>query len=415
MKIELITIGDEILLGNSVDTNSHWIAEQLTNNGMRLTYHQTVGDNSADIQEALRIAYSRSESILVTGGLGPTHDDITIEEIARFHKDKLVLNSSIRDGIAERFTARGITPSPGYEKMAYLPSHAEPIGNSYGSAPGVFYRTGSVRLFCMPGVPKEMKGMFSETILPMLISLRLDFFQSRIYRTAGVGESLLAQKIGTIDDLLPCTLAFLPSIDDGVILRLSCGGKDEEFTNLALNRAEDRLINTIGDYIYTYGMKRLEEVILDRMRERGLRLVLAESCTGGKVCDRLVAISGCSDVLDRGFVTYSNHSKVEQLKVSPDIINSFGAVSAECVVAMAKGARKVSGADIAISVTGIAGPGGGSEQKPVGTVYVGLADKEGGLARLYHFTGDRDGIRRRAGHTALTLLWHYLDGRLKSE
>lgn len=408
MKIELITIGDEILLGQTIDTNAHWIARRLADNGLRLRWHSTIGDNESDIRHMLRHAWNRADVLLVTGGLGPTHDDITCGIIAKFFDDDLVERLDIKQLIVDRFTARNVTPPPGFDKMALFPSRAEPMINKHGSAPGIHYDSEGKHLFAMPGVPVEMKGLFDDYVLPKLIVNRIGTSESVILKTTGIGESHLSQLIGDADALSPVTLAYLPSINQGVTLRLSCGGSDADAVRDHLKAAQSFVTKRIDPYLYAVGDRSLEEVILDTMRQRHLSLAVAESCTGGIVCDRLVSVPGSSDVFNRGYVSYSHDAKIEQLGVTVQLLKAHGAVSEQVARAMAEGARVKASVDIAVSVTGIAGPTGSTADKPVGLVYIGIADENGSEVKRHIFSGNRDTNRRRSAGAVLNLLWKRL-------
>jgi len=405
LNIELIVIGDEVLLGHTQDTNSHWIAGALSGRGLRLRWMSVVGDKAGDMRHQIRRAWNRSEVVIITGGLGPTHDDITRPVIARFFNDELVPRSDLAKLITNRFALRGLTPPPGSERMAEFPSRAEPIPNQHGSAPGMHYQQDGKHLFALPGVPVEMRGMMEGYVLPRLESLRKGYFGFRIFRTAGIGESYLSRLIGDETDLAPVHLAYLPSIDQGVILRLSLSDDDESTVNGQLNKAADYVRGRVQDYIYAEDERSLEEVILTIMRAKKQTLAVAESCTGGLIAHRIVSVAGSSDVFERGLVTYSNRAKIELLGVNPAVLNEFGAVSRQVAEAMAEGARLKSGVDMAVSVTGIAGPSGGTPDKPVGLVWIALDDSRGTISEKYLFAGSRDSNRRRAAGAALTMLW----------
>ena len=408
MNIELITIGDEILLGHTLDINSHWIAQRLSDNGFRLRWHMTIGDNASDMRHVLRRALGRADVVILTGGLGPTEDDITRQVIARYFDDELIPRIDLEKTIRGRFSARGLSPPPGYEILAEFPSRAEPIPNAHGSAPGIHYCVDNSDLFALPGVPRELKGMFDNYVLPAIEAKRRDVFDFVLLKTTGIGESHLAEIIGDTGLLGDVSIAYLPSIGRGVSIRLSSSGNDREAVAAGMKNAAKHVRGLIDDYIFGTESDTLEAVILDIMRSRSLRLSLAESCTGGMICDRLIGVSGSSDVIDRGYVTYSNESKSELLSVDPSIIEQYGAVSHQVAAAMAEGARLKAGVDIAVSVTGIAGPTGGTAEKPVGLIYIGLADAERTDVQEYRFTGDRNSNRTRSAHAALTMLWRYL-------
>lgn len=408
LKIELISVGDEILIGQTLDTNANWIASRLSENGFRLRWISVVRDSANDLRHQLRRAWNRADVVLVTGGLGPTHDDITRPVIARFFNDEIVFKPELDKEIRERFARRNLTPPPGYEVMAEFPSRATPIPNLHGSAPGIHYEYDEKKLFAMPGVPKEMRGMFSDYVLKILNEIRHQSFSYMVVRTAGTGESHLASLIGDPADLAPVELAYLPSIDNGVTLRLSTTGIETIEDLSRLVKAYQRMEDLVGEYIYATGEDSLEEILIEQLRFKNLKLALAESCTGGLVAARIVSIPGSSDVFDRGFVTYSNKSKVELLGVDEDILERHGAVSFETAEAMAKGALDRAGADIAASVTGIAGPSGGTEEKPVGLVYIGVADRSDVDVERFRFTGDRDANHRRSAYAVLVMLWQRL-------
>ncbi len=408
MKIELITIGDEILLGHTLDTNSNWIASRLSECGFNLRWISIVGDNVSDMRHQLRRAWNRADVVLVTGGLGPTHDDITRPVIADFFNDELIARADLAEWIRDRFAQRGLKPPPGHELMSEFPSRAVPILNEHGCAPGIHYSLDDRELFAMPGVPSEMYGMLTETVLPILENRREKHYRFTLLKTAGAGESFLSEKIGDPNAFVPVHLAYLPSIDHGVTIRLSLSGSDVHEVDNILKKAEESIRSRISEFIYATGSTILEEVILNLLVEKKMRLTLAESCTGGLVTSRIVSVSGSSDAFERAFVTYSNESKIEVLGVDEEILANHGAVSSETAIAMAEGACQRANVDIAVSVTGIAGPTGGTDEKPVGLVYIAIADKRGTLVNRFRFAGDRDANRRRAAHAALVMLWQRL-------
>lgn len=408
LKIELIAIGDEILLGHTLDTNSNWIATSLSENSFSLRWLSIVGDNASDLKHQFRRAWNRADVVLLTGGLGPTHDDITRPVIARFFDDELVERPDLAAKIREQFTVRGLAIPPGTESMSLFPSRGLPIPNNHGAAPGIHYSLEDRELFALPGVPVEMRGMFSEYVLPILEIKRKEYFQTLLIRTAGIGELQLSELIGDEDELAPLKLAYLPSIDQGVTLRLSLATSDPEDAVSILKRGEDHIRGCVGDYIYGTGQITLEKVILDLLQERGMKLALAESCTGGLVASRIVSIPGSSNSFERGLVTYSNRAKIELLGVDEEILERHGAVSSATARAMAEGALTRSDVDIAAAVTGIAGPTGGTPEKPVGLVYTAVADRKGCNVKRFLFTGDRNSNRRRSAQAVMVMLWQRL-------
>jgi len=408
LQIELISVGDEILLGHTLDTNSNWIANRLSENGFRLRWHSTVGDNASDMRHQLKRAWNRADVVIVTGGLGPTHDDITRPVLTSFFDDELVTRQDLVQRIEERFTHRGLKPPFGYDSMAEFPTRADPILNQHGSAPGIHFHEEGKNLFALPGVPVEMKEMISNFVLPKLERQRKGVYRYHIFRTTGIGESNLNEMIGDPLKLEPVKLAYLPSLDHGVTVRLSLTGNDADSVDAELNKRFDKVRLVICDYIYTEDKRSLPEVLLEMMRKRNLKLTVAESCTGGMICNRLVSITGSSDVFERGFITYWNEAKIDLLGVDPAIIDRYGAVSEETATAMAEGARERACVDLALSVTGVAGPTGGTTEKPVGLVFIGLADSKETIVEHHRFNGNRETNRRRSTQAALTLLWKRL-------
>ena len=407
--IELISIGDEILLGHTVDSNANYIQRRLVKIGHQLRWHTTIGDNSTDMLEAFDRACSRSQAVIVTGGLGPTHDDITRPVLAEFFGDKLEFREELHQVIYERFTSRGMEPPPGSDIMTEFPTKATPIHNEGGSAPGIHFHENGVDLFAVPGVPFEMEGMVSTYIINFIKEKRQGVYRYHLFRTCGIGESRLSDKIGDSSIYLPINMAFLPSIDHGVTLRLSHSGVEDIAVENTLRDKVQIVRKIINKYIYAEGEHNLEEIILDQIQANNQKLAVAESCTGGMICKRFVSIPGSSKGFERGFITYSDRSKSEQLGVNKDTIEKHGAVSKETAMEMARGAMQNSGANIGLSVTGIAGPGGGSDEKPVGLTYIGLCERESCYARRFHFSSDRDTNRKLATMNALTLLWRHIN------
>ncbi len=407
-KIELIAIGDEILIGHTLDINSNWIANQLSDNGFRLRWLSTVGDNASDLRHQIRRAWERADTVILTGGLGPTHDDITRPVVTRFFDDQLVIREDLKQMITDRFAERRMTPPPGYNVMAEFPRQAEPILNQHGSAPGIHYAKSGKNLFALPGVPIEMRGMVENYVLPLLNNNRLEVHRHHIFRTTGIGESHLSQLIGDPAEFDRVGLAYLPSIDHGVTIRLSIFGDDDSKVENILKSAAVKVRERIAKYIYTEDSRSLAEIIIDKLRSKNQRLAIAESCTGGMICSRIVSVSGSSDVFERGFITYSNEAKSGLLGIDPTIIEINGAVSSETAAAMAIGARQQASVDYGLSVTGIAGPTGGTEEKPVGLVFIGLCTPVRMITEQHIFSGNRDSNRRRSTQAALTLLWKNL-------
>ena len=420
--IELLAIGDELLLGETVDTNSAWIAQRLGREGIAIARKTTVGDNDDAIRDALDAALRRTGVVVCTGGLGPTRDDVTRAAVARHYGREQHIDEGWMDVLSERYRRRGITMPEVNRVQAFVPEGAVLLHNETGTAPGIAIDDDAIGMtFLLPGVPSEMRGLVEAHVIPMLRE-RLHAarpIRSRILRTAGISEAALAERIDDIAqeiiqsfDTSGLSLAFLPQVAS-VDLRLTCRSASAD-ADAVLDRAVERLTERLGDCIYTNDETDLAVLVGRLLRERGLTLSLAESCTGGLVSKRLSDAPGASEFLLAAFVTYHNAAKREFLGVSTETLAMHGAVSERCAREMAEGARRAIGADVAVAITGIAGPGGGSEEKPVGTVWyaVALSPALAGtlalpspvITRRFVHPGDRGDIRERAAQTALDML-----------
>ncbi len=406
--VEIVTIGDELLLGFTVDTNAAHLARGLAAIGMHVVRRATVGDAAAAIQRAVGEALERSGAVITTGGLGPTSDDLTKQSIAELFGRGMELDAEHFRWMEERWRTRFNRPLPAANKQqAMMPVGATKLENRHGSAPGVWLEDERGRWVAMlPGVPREMRGMLADSLLPRL-SARVTsgtVVRSRTLRTTGISESLLADKIDSIEGgPLGVELAYLPSIP-GVDLRLTVRDAPERDAVDAIERAAVRLRERAGNWIYGEDDDDLAAVVLQMCRSRGLTIGVAESCTGGLLGARLTAIPGSSDVVLGGVIAYHNDVKRETLGVSDASLAAHGAVSEEVVREMAAGARRVTGARVGLAITGIAGPSGGTPEKPVGTVWL-AADIDGDVAtQRHHLWGDRAEIRERAAQYTLDLL-----------
>jgi len=410
MDLELITIGDELLLGFTVDTNAVHIARTLADLGVRITRRATVGDTPPDIVDAVNAALERTGAVLTTGGLGPTADDRTHESLAMAFGCELVLHEPARDALAERWRQRFGRPMPDSNVRQFmLPSGAAVLTNRHGSAPGIWIEDAAGRFVAtMPGVPREMRGMLSEEIVPRLLARAGDaavtVVRSRTLRTTGISESACADRLagfrGSVHDV---PLSYLPGLD-GVDLRLTISGVSAGAADAALDRAGATVRERVGDWIYGEGDDDLAALVLDALRAHGHTIAVAESCTGGLLGARLTAIPGASAQVLGGMIAYDNRIKVEQLGVAESLLAEHGAVSEPVARAMASGVRERFGADVGVGITGVAGPGGGSAGKPVGTVWVAV-DLGGQVHAVKPvLPGDRGEIRHRATQIALDRL-----------
>lgn len=409
MTAAIIIIGDEILLGQVKDTNSSHIAESLVNVGVRIKKILTIGDNEEAILSALNETSGNYDHIFVTGGLGPTKDDITKHAFLKFFGGELVLDENLLAELKSRFESRGWKFHDSNLGQAEYPDSCEVIPNERGSAQGMLFSGNNSKYFVMPGVPHEMEGILHGWIIPYLKNEPTDTYLKYIsIGTIGISESGLSEIIEPLRSGLGLIeIAYLPGYY-GARLRLTAEGIDESEVEERLDLALTVINDKIEKYTYSTNGESLSEVIGDLMREKGLTLSISESCTGGLVQDHITDVPGSSDYYIGGVVSYSNDSKINFLGVKPESIERFGAVSGEVAEEMAKGVRKKMGSDIGLSVTGIAGPGGGTKEKPVGLVYIGYSDKKTSSSNKYLFGGDRMINKKRSAGTALGILWKNL-------
>jgi nicotinamide-nucleotide amidase len=413
MNVELFTIGDELLLGFVVDTNAAHIARTLAEAGILVVRRSTVADDPAIIVSAVGEALDRTGAVITTGGLGPTSDDLTIPSIAELFGRPLALNEQILAGIEERFRALGYKHGmpAGNRQQAMLPEGGTILHNNHGSAPGIFLEDDRGRwVATLPGVPREMRGMLGDTLLPLLrermkrSGTPATVVRSRTLRTTGIGESALAESLGPLARGFPgMPLAYNPKWQ-GTDIRVTVSGASPAEADERLADAVAQLMAVCGEYVYGEDDDDLAAAVQERLRTRGWRLATAESCTGGLLGARITAIPGSSDVYVGGVVAYDNAVKVGDLGVPEQLIERHGAVSEEVARAMVEGACARFGTQVGISITGVAGPGGGTAEKPVGTVWIGVAS--GGEVRTVgrRLVGDREEIRLRATQAALELV-----------
>jgi nicotinamide-nucleotide amidase len=412
MDLELLTIGTELLLGFTIDSNGAEIARALAAVGVRVTRRTSVGDSPDAIREAVRDALSRTGAVVTTGGLGPTRDDMSKTVVAELYGMPLEFDPAIWQELVARFARLGRAPAPSNRSQAEVPRGATVLPNRWGTAPGLWFEGAPGLVIMLPGVPGEMRKLVEHEVVPRLAARsRGGVIRSRVVRTTGIPESTLAERLGEIErDVAPLTLAYLPGFD-GVDLRLSAWGLEPDDADARLAQAAGLLRERAGSFAYGEGDDDLAAIVLERARARRLRLGTAESCTGGLVGGRLTAIPGSSEVFMGGVICYSNELKTALLGVDPGLIAAEGAVSESVACAMALGAIRRLGVDVSVAVTGIAGPGGGSEAKPVGTVWLAIAEAEAVEARRVQIPGDRHNVRVRAAQAALALLDRRLQDR----
>ena len=409
MKIEVVTIGDELLLGYTVDTNAAHLARTLAAEGVEIERRTTCGDTAESIATAVRDALDRAGAVITTGGLGPTSDDLTKPSIAALFGRTMVLDEEHLAWMQERWRTRFQRAMPeSNRQQAMLPSGARKLVNNHGSAPGIWLEDDRGRWVAMlPGVPREMRGMLSDTLLP-LVRERAGaggrVVRSRTLRTTGIGESHIADLVATIDGGVgDVGLAYLPNAD-GTDLRLTVRDVAPSDADARLAAAAGRLRTVVADAIYGEDGADLADVVLALCRRHAITVGVAESCTGGMLGARLTAVPGSSDIVRGGVIAYDDAVKQSLLGVSPDQIREHGAVSEPVVRAMASGIRAALGVGAALAITGIAGPDGGSADKPVGTVWIALDFSGDVQARRFAMVGDRAEIRHRSAQAALEML-----------
>jgi nicotinamide-nucleotide amidase len=408
MNAEIISIGDELLIGQVINTNQAYIAERLNTVGIYTDRMTTVGDDQTSIIRAFSSALSSYDLLFVTGGLGPPHEDITRTAVCSFFNTGLRLDTESLQNVRSIFAKRNVSPGKINEDQALIPENCTPIRNRLGTAPGYFIEDKGKRIFIMPGVPFEMKAMVEEFVLPYLEKLVTNSIIRHVtLKTTGIAESFLADIIGNVRNIFPegsgITLAFLPS-QYGVRLRITVRAGSAESAGLKIREAEATIRSKIEQYIYATGDTEMEDVVALLLKKNKLTISTAESCTWGLIADRITNIPGSSGYFERGMITYSNDSKTGELGIPPGLIIQHGAVSREVAEAMASGIRKISGSDIGLSTTGIAGPSGGTSEKPVGLVWIGYSDKETTFALQFNFGGERRMIKERASQAALDIV-----------
>lgn len=408
MKLEILTIGTELLLGYTVDTNAAELGRALAAAGAEITRRSTVADRPEAIRAGLTEALDRAGFVIATGGLGPTRDDMTKTVVADLLGKRLVLDEQLLAGLEARFQRLG-RPMPALNRsQAEVPEGAAVLPNPRGTAPGLWVEDARGRVVVLlPGVPREMRGLLVEEVLPRLVARQGEqrrVVVSRTLRTTGIAESALAERVGAIEpEIAPLTLAYLPSVD-GVDLRVTAWGLGAQDAEARLAVVVERLRAAVGEHGYGEDGADLAAVVLDALRGGRHRLGVAESCTGGMIAERVTNIPGASATFIGGVVAYADVVKTAALKVPIETLEAHGAVSEETVRAMAEGAQRLFSADCTMAVTGIAGPGGGTPDKPVGTVWLAARVHTATRAVKRVFPGDRDEIRRRAAQAALDLL-----------
>lgn len=405
---EIISVGTELLLGDILNTNARYLSLKLAELGIDLYYQTVVGDNEERLSEAIIQAGKRSDIIILTGGLGPTGDDITKETLAKALGKKLILDKVSENNINDYFTSRGISPGKTNIKQAYIPEDAIALKNDNGTAPGIFLKDNDKLYFCLPGPPNEMKPMFEEQIMPIIQSMSSTSIYSRTIKLIGIGESKAAEIVQhIIDSQINPTIAPYAKTSE-VHFRITVKSDNREMATELLDKTEKELRIYLDEYIYSNDEQELNEVIVKLLLDKELTISSAESCTGGLFSSSIISVPGASKVFAQGIVAYSYESKNKLLGIRPDVLQSQGAVSEIVVKEMARNIRMISDTDIGISISGIAGPGGATENKPIGLIWMAVDYKDHIYTEKIMLKGSRNKIRENTTKQALSFLYRIL-------
>ena len=405
LKAEIIAVGTEILLGDILNTNAQYLSKELAQLGIEVYFQTVVGDNPQRLKDSIFHAFSRADIIITTGGLGPTEDDLTKETAAAYFEEELVLDEKAFAQIKAFFDRIGRTMTENNKKQAMVPkSHSTVLYNENGTAPGIIIEKNGKMIVMLPGPPKETVPMFENQVKPYLLQKQEYTFVSEILRVASIGESAMETMVkDLIDKQTNPTIA--PYAKDGEsILRITAKAKSEKEAKALIAPVKAALRERLGNAVYAEGETDLQNVVAQLLLQQHKTIAIAESCTGGLITSNLVECAGISDVLLEGCVTYTNNAKIHRLGVKTETLDTYTAVSEQVAAEMAEGVAKTSGADIGLATTGIAGPDGGTEEKPVGLVYIGLHIHGKTTVKSYRYTGQRNKIRQRAAYQALDIL-----------
>lgn len=404
MQAEIISIGTEILLGDIVNTNAQFLSKELALLGIDIFKQQVIGDNEERMLSALEEAFDKCDLVITTGGLGPTQDDLTKDVAAKFFGKELVLNQEALGWLEDYFRKQDKEVKGNNLKQAYFPEGAKILFNECGTAPGVIIEENKKTMIILPGPPREMTAMFKKYIEPYLAKNTDTIIKSKTLRVFGMGESFMAEKVGHLieNGKNPTVAPYAKDVD--VTLRITAKEKSEELCDKLIKPVEEEIRAILKEKVYGEGEISLEHKVAEMLCENKLTVSTAESCTGGMIAAKLISYPGVSSSFLEGAVTYSNEAKMKRLGVKKETLDKYGAVSKETAEEMAVGICKASGSDVSIVSTGIAGPGGGTEEKPVGLVYIGVCIKGDTVVQKCNFQGDRDKVRTRATMNALNLL-----------
>ena len=406
MKAEIITVGTEIMVGSILNTNARYLSKNLVEIGIEPLYHTSVDDNEERLKDVIKLALNRADIIITTGGLGPTQDDLTKEVIADALGLKLIKDAEVETALEDRFISLNRPMTDNNRKQAFKPEGSEFIKNENGTAPGIYIKTDNKKIVMLPGPPKELIPMFENTVIDLIKENYAIIIKS--INTIGIGESNLEVKLKSLDIYEENFDIATYAKDGSVEIKIIARGTDNKEVEMKLKDKISKIEAKIGKYIYGYDNISIAEVLIETLKSKNKIMSICESCTGGKISSQITSIPGASKVFDRCIVTYSNNAKIEELRVNPDTLQEYGAVSKETAYEMAKGLLEKTKSDIAISITGIAGPDGGSEEKPVGLVFMCIMDRENHKVLDYIFTGDRAIIQDRAAIRSLFEAYKFL-------
>jgi len=406
MKVHIITIGDELLIGQIINTNVAWMGEHITLHGGEVIGNSTVGDTREGIERYLRLAMEEADVVLLSGGLGPTKDDITKNVLADYFGSEMYFHEDSYERLCKMFERFGRTPLPSHKDQCYMPKSARILTNKRGTAPGMWFEQDGKVVVSMPGVPYEMKYLMEHEVIPALLK-QFTILPSvyKTIQTAGTGESVIADRIALVTDNLPNNykVAFLPNL--GMVrVRLGAYGENIDALKSDLDKRVAEVVALIPELVFGYDVQSLESVLGDVLREKGLKLATAESCTGGYLGHRITSVAGSSAYYMGGVVAYANEVKIDKLGVAASDIEKNGAVSEAVVIAMAKGAISRFQTDVGIGISGIAGPGGGTEDKPVGTIWLAIANDKNAVSYKLQLGKDRLKNIEYTGNYALNKL-----------
>ncbi|PKM58877.1 MAG: competence/damage-inducible protein A [Firmicutes bacterium HGW-Firmicutes-4] len=404
MKCELISVGTELLVGDTLNTNVQFLSRELSLLGIPVYFHTTVGDNPKRLEEAVSIAFNRSDLIITTGGLGPTQDDLTKEVIAELFNKKLIQDEKTKADLLQYFVNREFTMTPNNLKQTFIPEGAEILFNPCGTAPGILLKEQGRTIIMLPGPPREMTRLFEEAVLPILKQDHNQLVISRYYNLSDIGESAAEDRLlDLIDTQVNPTIATYAKMGE-VLIRITANGNDENEMNALLDHYEEIMLSRFEDNIFSFSKESLQITVCKLLLEKNITLATAESCTGGLIASQVTEYPGISKVFGTGLVTYSNEAKINLLGIKKETLDVYGAVSTETAREMCENLQKLSQAMLSVAVTGIAGPDGGSPEKPVGLVYIGVCFEGKSEVYRFHFNGERKVVQQKTANKVFHLI-----------